>query len=93
MFFSTPQRAALISVGSNMLLVAAKIAVAVVSGSAALLSEALHSGLDLLASFLAWLSLLFTANGRTSAPFWKASSSWQWPCGCFMRQGNASSLR
>jgi divalent metal cation (Fe/Co/Zn/Cd) transporter len=53
MLFSTPQRAALISVASNTLLVAAKIAVAVLSGSAALLSEALHSGLDLLASFIA----------------------------------------
>jgi cation diffusion facilitator family transporter len=62
MFFSTPQRAALISVGSNTLLVAAKIVVAVMSGSAALLSEALHSGLDLLASFIAWISLLFAAH-------------------------------
>jgi cation diffusion facilitator family transporter len=62
MFFSSPQRAALISVGSNTLLVAAKIAVAVLSGSAALLSEALHSGLDLLASFIAWLSLRFAAH-------------------------------
>jgi cation diffusion facilitator family transporter len=62
MFFSTPQRAALISVASNTLLVAAKIAVAFLSGSAALLSEALHSGLDLVASFIAWLSLRFAAH-------------------------------
>ena len=62
MLFSTPQRAALISVASNTLLVAAKIAVAFLSGSAALLSEALHSGLDLLASFIAWLSLRFAAH-------------------------------
>jgi cation diffusion facilitator family transporter len=62
MFFSTPQRAALISVASNTLLVAAKIMVALLSGSAALLSEALHSGLDLLASCIAWLSLLFAAH-------------------------------
>jgi cation diffusion facilitator family transporter len=62
MLFSTPQRAALISVFSNTLLVAAKIAVAMLSGSAALLSEALHSGLDLLASFIAWLSLHFAAH-------------------------------
>ena len=62
MLFSTPQRAALISVVSNTLLVAAKIAVAVLSGSAALLSEALHSGLDLLASLIAWLSLRFAAH-------------------------------
>lgn len=62
MLFSTPQRAALISVASNTLLVAAKIVVAVLSGSAALLSEALHSGLDLVASFIAWLSLRFAAH-------------------------------
>lgn len=62
MFFSTPQRAALISVASNTILVAAKIVVALLSGSAALLSEALHSGLDLLASSIAWLSLRFAAH-------------------------------
>jgi cation diffusion facilitator family transporter len=62
MLFSTPTRAALISVASNTLLVLAKTAVAVLSGSAALLSEALHSGLDLLASLLAWISLRFSAH-------------------------------
>ena len=62
MLFSTPQRAALISVFSNTGLVAAKLVVAVLSGSAALLSETLHSGLDLLASFIAWLSLRFAAH-------------------------------
>jgi cation diffusion facilitator family transporter len=62
MLFSTPQRAALISVFSNTVLMSAKIVVAVMSGSAALLSEALHSGLDLLASFIAWLSLRFAAH-------------------------------
>jgi cation diffusion facilitator family transporter len=62
MLFSTPQRAALISVASNTLLVAAKFAVAFLSGSAALLSEALHSGLDLVASLIAWLSLRFAAH-------------------------------
>ena len=62
MLFSTPQRAALISVVSNTVLVAAKLLVAYLSGSAALLSEALHSGLDLLASSIAWVSLLFAAH-------------------------------
>lgn len=62
MLFSTPSRTALVSVGSNTFLVAAKLAVALVSGSAALLSEALHSGLDLLASFIAWISLRFAAH-------------------------------
>ncbi len=62
MFFSSPTRAALISVASNTLLVAAKVVVAFLSGSAALLSEAMHSGLDLLASSIAWLSLRFAAH-------------------------------
>jgi cation diffusion facilitator family transporter len=62
MLFSTPSRAALISVFSNTVLVSAKIVVALMSGSAALLSEALHSALDLLASFIAWLSLRFAAH-------------------------------
>jgi cation diffusion facilitator family transporter len=62
MFFSTPQRAALISVASNTLLVAGKAVVALLSGSAALLSEALHSGLDLLAALLAWISLRFSGH-------------------------------
>jgi cation diffusion facilitator family transporter len=62
MLFSTPTRAALISVVSNSALVLAKAVVAVLSGSAALLSEALHSGLDLLAAFMAWMSLRFSAH-------------------------------
>ncbi len=62
MFFSTPSRAALVSVGSNTLLVGAKAVVGLLSGSAALLSEALHSGLDLVASLMAWLSLRFSVH-------------------------------
>jgi cation diffusion facilitator family transporter len=62
MLFSTPTRAAFISIVSNSLLVAAKAGVALLSGSAALLSEALHSGLDLLASILAWISLSFSRH-------------------------------
>ncbi len=62
MLFSTPTRAALISVGSNTLLVLAKAVVAVLSGSAALMSEALHSGLDLLAALMAWISLRFSSH-------------------------------
>lgn len=62
MLFSTPQRAALVSVTSNSFLVGIKLAVALASGSAALLSEALHSGLDLLAALIAWISLRFAAH-------------------------------
>jgi len=62
MLFSSPTRAALISVASNTLLVVVKLLVALASGSVALLSEALHSGLDLLAAVIAWLSLRFAAH-------------------------------
>jgi cation diffusion facilitator family transporter len=62
MLFSNPQQAALVSVVSNTVLVAAKLLVAYLSGSAALLSEALHSGLDLMASSIAWISLLFASH-------------------------------
>lgn len=67
MLFTTPTRAAFISVVSNTVLVLAKAAVAVASGSAALLSEALHSALDLLASLMAWISLRFA----THPPDWQ----------------------
>lgn len=62
MLFSTPARAAFISIVSNTLLVLAKAGVALLSGSAAMLSEALHSGLDLLAALMAWLSLMFARH-------------------------------
>lgn len=62
MLFSTPQRAALISVGSNTVLVVGKTVVGLLSGSVALMSEALHSGLDLLAALMAWISLRFSAH-------------------------------
>jgi cation diffusion facilitator family transporter len=62
MLFATPTRAALISVVSNTTLVVAKAAVAILSGSAAMMSEALHSGLDLLAACMAWASLSFAAH-------------------------------
>lgn len=62
MFFSSPHRAALLSVISNLGLTALKAGVACVSGSAAILSEALHSSLDLLASLLAWLALKFSTS-------------------------------
>jgi cation diffusion facilitator family transporter len=52
----------LISIASNTLLVAGKSVVGVLSGSAALLSEALHSGLDLLAAVMAWISLRFSRH-------------------------------
>ncbi|NMC75256.1 MAG: cation transporter [Geobacteraceae bacterium] len=56
-------RAARISVISNSLLVGAKLAVGITMGSVAVLSEAMHSGLDLMAS-----SIAFYAVGKAGKP-------------------------
>jgi cation diffusion facilitator family transporter len=50
-------RAARISVVSNSLLVAAKLSVGFFMGSVAVLSEAMHSGLDLMASVIAFYAV------------------------------------
>lgn len=52
------QRAARLSVLSNSLLVAAKLAIGLWTGSVSILSEAVHSGLDLVAAGIAWFSVL-----------------------------------
>lgn len=51
------QRAASLSVASNSLLVIGKIIVGTVTGSVGILSEAVHSGMDLLAAGIAWWSV------------------------------------
>src|SRR6059036_3780702 len=51
------KRAALLSVGSAMLLVSLKAFLVVRTGSLGVLSEALHSGLDLLAAIITFLSI------------------------------------
>src|SRR6201984_3271082 len=51
------KRAALLSVGSATLLVSLKAFLAVRTGSLGVLSEALHSGLDLLAAIITFLSV------------------------------------
>src|SRR5215813_3355141 len=51
------RRAALLSVGSALLLVALKSFLVVQTGSLGVLSEALHSGLDLVAAIITFLSL------------------------------------
>ena len=50
-------RAAAISIASNSLLIAFKLAVGILSGSIAIISEALHSGSDLVAALIAFWSV------------------------------------
>lgn len=49
--------AASLSILSNFLLIALKIVVGIISGSVSIVSEAIHSFMDLLASFIAFFSL------------------------------------
>src|SRR6266404_1880483 len=49
--------AALGSIGSALVLVGLKVFLAVATGSLGVLSEALHSGLDLIAAILTWISV------------------------------------
>ena len=50
-------RAATVSIVSNTLLIALKIVAGVLTGSVAILTEAMHSSIDLLASFIAYFSV------------------------------------
>src|SRR6202162_6636898 len=54
---SAKQMAALGSIGSAIILVSLKVFLAAATGSLGLLSEPLHSGLDLIAAILTWLSV------------------------------------
>lgn len=49
--------AVLLSVFSNVTLVVLKMAVGVIIGSVSVISEAIHSGMDLLASIIAWFAV------------------------------------
>ena len=53
----TKSSAALLSVFSNLLLIALKLAAAAITGSIAILTEAIHSTIDLMASFVALVSV------------------------------------
>ncbi|HNY01540.1 MAG TPA: cation diffusion facilitator family transporter, partial [Bacteroidales bacterium] len=46
-----------LSVFSNSLLIVLKVMVGLVSGSVSILSEAIHSAMDLVASIVAWFSV------------------------------------
>jgi cation diffusion facilitator family transporter len=54
---SLKSRAAAISIGSNSALIAFKLVVGIISGSIAIISEALHSGSDLVAAIIAFYSV------------------------------------
>ena len=51
------ERVAMLSVASNSVLVLFKVIVGVVIGSVSIISEAIHSGVDLLASIIAMFSV------------------------------------
>jgi cation diffusion facilitator family transporter len=53
----TKPAAAAVSIASNSLLIALKLAAAAITGSIAILSEAIHSSIDLIASVIAFISV------------------------------------
>jgi cation diffusion facilitator family transporter len=53
----TKPRAAAVSIASNFTLISLKLAAAAITGSVAILSEALHSMIDLIASVIAFISV------------------------------------
>jgi cation diffusion facilitator family transporter len=53
----TKPAAAAVSIASNTILIGLKLAAAAITGSVAILSEALHSGVDLIASVIAFVSV------------------------------------
>ncbi|KUO61310.1 MAG: cation transporter [Gracilibacter sp. BRH_c7a] len=55
-------RAALISVISNSILIVLKVCAGILSGSVSILSEAIHSGMDLVASFIALFSVSISSK-------------------------------
>ena len=54
---SVKTRAAALSIASNAVLIALKLAAGAITGSVALLTEAMHSSIDLIASFVAYFSV------------------------------------
>ena len=60
--FSTKTRAAGLSILSNSLLVALKLAAGIIMGSVSVISEGVHSAVDLLAAFIAFFSIRAAAK-------------------------------
>ncbi len=58
----TNVRAAALSIASNLLLMLLKIGAGIITGSVGILAEAIHSGIDLLASVIAFFSVRVSAK-------------------------------
>ncbi|MFH1130814.1 MAG: cation diffusion facilitator family transporter [Pseudomonadota bacterium] len=58
----TKRRAAAVSVGSNTFLVLGKLVAGVFTGSVAVISEAIHSAMDLLAAVIAFFAVTFSGR-------------------------------
>jgi len=55
-------RTAFLSILSNTVLIAGKLAVGLITGSVSVISEAIHSGIDLIAAFIAYFSVRAAAR-------------------------------
>jgi divalent metal cation (Fe/Co/Zn/Cd) transporter len=64
----TKSRAAGLSIASNAALIVLKIAAGAITGSIAILTEAVHSAIDLLASVVAFFSVRKAEEPPISAP-------------------------
>lgn len=60
--FNRKEKVALLSVASNTTLIIIKIIAGVLSGSVSIISEAIHSGMDLMASIIAFFSVRVSSN-------------------------------
>lgn len=56
----TKRRAAALSVSSNTLLVLSKLVIGILTGSVSVISEAIHSAMDLLAAIIAFIAVSFS---------------------------------
>ena len=56
------QNAALLSIGSNIVLILSKLVVGLITNSISIISEAVHSFTDLLAAIIAFFSVKQSAN-------------------------------
>ncbi len=55
-------KVARLSIASNTLLIIMKLTVGIISGSVSILSEAIHSGMDLIAAVIAYVSVKLSDN-------------------------------